>query len=658
MRRKVIIIGCLFVSSILCAYGSSTGQSKKDIKTYETAVILMNEGKYKESLPLLKGLVSSNKEFVDASWTLAELYGRMCDDEKQIATLVKVANPKMPRYYNSVMRLAAAYHEQCDYDNAIKTYQLIPNSELTYFKRAQAAIRECEEALELKQQPVPFNFRNMGTAINTEFDEYWPSLTADENYFSITRKLNKRQGQSDFAKGIHEDVFLSKRAGGQWQTAENVGNSINTISNEGAQSISLDGRYMFFVACDRQSGLGGCDIYYSIREGDHWSPAMNCGAPVNSRHWDTSPSFSPTGDELYFASTRPGGQGKCDIWKCKVTVQADGKLKFSDPVNLGPTINTKEDELSPFIHADNQTLYYSSKGLKGLGDYDIFVAYKDGKGGWTTPKNVGYPINTCKAETGFAVNAYGDKAYFSSDGQEKNWKGREIYELTLAEGNAAPAKKMKFTTGKILDAEKKQPIQATIDVYGLKSNKTIFRSVSDKANGEFIACVPSDEEYGVNVSKKGYLFFSDNSDKESHGGIKEAKSSKKQVDLTQNNNVELDKIEVGKKITLKNIFFDFDKSTLKKESHFELNRVAQFMRENPTVKIMLCGHTDYKGTKEYNMTLSNDRAKAAYDYLVKKGVPPTRLQYKGFGAEQPIADNKTDEGRALNRRTEILITGK
>lgn len=658
MKRKVIIIGCLFMSSILSAYGSSTGQSKKDIKTYETAVILMNEGKYKEALPLLKGLVSSNKEFVDASWTLAELYQRMCDDEKQIATLAKVANPKMPRYYNSVMRLAEAYHGQCDYDNAIKTYQLIPSTETTYFKRAQAAIKECEDALDLKAEPVPFNFRNMGNAINTEFDEYWPSLTADEGYFSLTRKLNKRQGQSDFGRGIHEDIYLSKRENGEWLTAQNVGNAINTISNEGAQSISLDGRYMFFVACDRQGGLGGCDIYYSIHEGDHWSPAMNCGAPVNTRYWETSPSLSPTGDVLYFASTRPNGQGKCDIWECKVEIMADGKLKFSDPKNLGPTINTKEDELSPFIHADNQTLYFSSKGRKGLGGYDIFVTYKDGKGGWTTPKNIGYPINTCKDETGFVVNAYGDKAYFSSDGQERNWKGRDIYELTLAEGNPKPAKKMKFATGKIMDADKKKPIQATIDVYGLKSNKTIFRSVSDLSSGEFIACVPSDEEYGVNVSKKGYLFFSDNSDSESRGGIKNAKNSTKKVDLTQSDNVILEKIEVGKKITLKNIFFDFDKSTLKKESHFELNRVAQFMRENPTVKIMLCGHTDYKGTKEYNMTLSNDRAKAAYDYLVKKGVPPTRLQYKGFGAEQPIADNKTDEGRALNRRTEILITGK
>ncbi len=651
MKRIIIAI----LLSAFCA--TMWGQSKKDIKTYETAVILMNEGKYKESLPLLKGLVSSNKEFVDASWTLAELYARMCDSEKQIATLVNVAKPKMPRYYNSVMRLASAYHGLCDYTNAIKQYELIPSTETTYYKRAQAGIKECEDALELKQEPVPFNFRNMGNAINTEFDEYWPSLTANEGYFSLTRKLNKRQGQSDFGRGIHEDIYLSKREDGVWGTAQNVGQSINSIGNEGAQSISLDGRYMFFVACDRQGGMGGCDIYYSIHEGKGWTPAINCGAPVNTRHWETSPSLSPTGDVLYFASTRPNGQGKCDIWACRVEIQQDGRLKFSEPVNLGPTVNTPEDELSPFIHADNHTLYFSSKGRKGMGGHDIFVTYRDEKGKWSTPKNIGYPINTCKDETGFVVNAYGDKAYFSSDGQEKNWKGRDIYELTLAEGNMRPAQKMKYATGKIVDADKKQPMQATIDVYGTTSNRTIFRSVSDKESGEFIACVPSDEEYGVNVSKKGYLFFSDNFGGSSKSEGNTNKSSKK-VDLTKDNNVRLEKIEVGKKITLKNIFFDFDKATLKKASHFELNRVAQFMKENPTVRIKLCGHTDYKGTKEYNMTLSNDRAKAAYEYLVKKGVPTNRLEYQGFGAEQPIADNKTDAGRALNRRTEILIIGK
>lgn len=640
-----------FIILLLFSTTSLFSQNKKEIKSYETAVLLINEGKYKEALPILKELIRNNKEFIDASWTLSDLYGKMCNDEKRIATLQYIAKPNLPRYHNTLNRLATAYHQTCNYEMAIETYKMIPQSESTFYKRAIIGIKQCEEALELVATPVPFNCKNMGTNINTVFDDYWPSITADESFFSTTVKLNKRQGESEFSKAIHEDIFLSRKANGVWQKTKNVGDAMNTMGNEGAQSISLDSRYMFFVACDRSTGLGGCDIYYSIRQGDGWSPAVNAGAPLNTRHWETYPTLSPTGDELYFASNRPGGQGKSDIWKCKVQILPDGKLKFSDPVNLGPTVNTAEDELSPFIHADNHTLYFSSKGRKGLGGYDVFVTYKDGKGGWTTPKNMGYPINTCKDEIGFVVNAWGDKAYFSSDGQEKNGMGRDIYEMKFEEGNYTPAKKMKFATGKIVDATTNQPIQATIDVFSVEKNEMVFRSVSDKKTGDFIACVPENEEYGVNVSKKGYLFYSDNF------AAKE-KMTLKKADLSKSDKVELDKIEVGKKMTLRNIFFDFDKATLKKQSNIELNHVVQFMKENPTVRIELSGHTDAKGSAEYNMTLSNERAKAAMEYLAKKGVPRERMEYKGYGKTQPVADNKTDAGRALNRRTEIKIIAK
>ncbi len=646
MKLKYKFIPLLI--SFLCSSVLLSAQSKKEIASYEQAVILMNQGKYNEAVPILRNLIRNNKEYIDASWTLSDLYGKMCNDEKRISTLVYIARPNMPRYANTLLRLGQAYHQTCNYEMALETYKKIPKESTTFYNRAAVKIKECEDAMEIMQHPVPFEFKNMGSNINTRFDDYWPSITADERYFSTTIKLNKLQGQSEFGRGIHEDIYLSKKENGVWQKTQNVGSSMNTIGNEGAQSISLDGRYMFFVACDRREGAGGCDIYYSIHEGDKWSQAINAGGPLNTRYWETCPSLSPTGDELYFASNRPGGVGKTDIWKCKVEVQPNGYLKFSEPVNLGKTINTDEDELSPFIHADNQTLYFSSKGRKGMGGYDVFVSYKNGDG-WTEPKNMGYPINTCREEIGFVVNAAGDKAYFSSDGQEKNGQGRDIYELKLNDANNRPKNKMKYATGKILDATTHKPIQATIDVFSVETNKMVFRSVSDKATGEFIACVPENEEYGVNVSKKGYMFYSDNFAAKENIKI-ESKEGK--------NNLGLDKIEVGKKMTLKNIFFDFDKATLKKQSYIELNHVVKFMKENPTVRIQLSGHTDSKGSAEYNMTLSNDRAKAALEYLASKGVPRQRMEYKGYGKTQPIADNKTDAGRAINRRTEILIIGK
>lgn len=633
---------------LLCASvnGANPTASKKEIKNYETAVILMNEGKYKEALPMLNKLTYENSKFVEAYWTLAELHTKMGNQEKRIATLKKVAKEKAPRYQNTVMRLAAAYHENCDYENAVKTYQLIPESKSTFYTRAKAGIKQCNDAMNLMRHPVPFDAKNMGANINTEFDDYWPSITADEGWFSTTVKVGKREGESGFGRNVHEDIFISKKAGDNtWAPIKNAGKAMNTMNNEGAQSLSLDSRYLFFVACDRRNGSGGCDIYYSIRQGDDWSNAINPGTPLNTQHWETCPSLSPTGDELYFASNRPGGKGKSDIWKCKVSIEENGMLKFSDPVNLGGDINTAEDEFSPFIHADNHTLFFSSKGRTGMGGYDIFVSYKKENDGWEEPRNIGHPINTCKDEIGFVVNANGDKAYYSSDGQENNMRGRDIYEIRLQEGNYRPRKKMKYAKGKILDAETHQPMQAKIDIFSIKSNEPTFRSVSDKSNGEFVACVPEDEDFGVHVSKKGYLFHSD------YFANRDTLNFEKR-------GVSLDKIEVGKKIILKNIFFDFDKTTLKKESYQELNRLVTFLRENPTVCIELSGHTDSKGKHDYNITLSENRALVAYNYLMKKGIPAKRLTHKGYGPDKPIASNNTDKGRAMNRRTEITITKK
>lgn len=642
--KRIIYIFCTLLFAV-SSFAQSQYASKKDLKEYDTAVLLMNEGKYKEALPKFQALVRSNKEFVDASWSLAELYGKMGNPAKKLSTLEAIAKPKMPRYYNTLNRLGKAYHEECMYEKAIATYSLVPPKEQTYYKMAQAAIKQCQDGIELASAPVPFVFKNMGPNINTEYDDYWPSITADESYFSTTVKVGRLEGESDFGKGVHEDIFISKQLPqGGYSKIQNIGSAMNTMSNEGAQCFSLDGRYMFFIACGRSDGIGACDIYYSIREGNKWGKAINPGAPLNSRHWETYPSLSPTGEYLYFASNRPGGLGKSDIWRCKVTIKDNGLLEFSAPENLGKPINTAEDELSPFIHADDHTLFFSSKGMKGLGKYDIFVSYRDDEGKWSEPKNLGYPLNSCRDEIGFVMNAKGDKAYYSSDGQEDNKKGREIYEINLTKTDVKPMKSMKYTRGKIVEEETGKPIQTKIEVYSIKNRQKVFTSVSDKSTGEFVSCMPEDEEVGVNVNKRGYMLISEHFDKG-----KDAKFEK---------GTTLEKIEVGKKITLKNIFFDFDKATLKQVSYIELNNLISFLKTNPTVRIRLCGHTDSKGNAEYNKILSSNRAKAAYDYLVSKGIKADRLEHVGYGKDQPIADNKTEEGRAMNRRTEFIVIGK
>jgi outer membrane protein OmpA-like peptidoglycan-associated protein len=428
---------------------------------------------------------------------------------------------------------------------------------------------------------------------------------------------------------------------GEWSKSESLGAPTNTAQNEGAQSFSVDGRYMFFVACDRSTSHGGCDIYYSIRKGTQWSLAINPGRPLNSQYWESTPSFSPAGDEIYFSSNRPGGKGNQEIWVSKVTIMENGRLAFSTPTNLGAPVNTTEDEFSPFIHADNKTLYFSSTGHLGLGGYDIYYARKNPDRTFMTPRNIGYPINTHRDEQGFCVNAQGDKAYLSSNGIINNGRGKDIYEISLPE--ALRPERMDFFDGRVYDSKTKRAIQAHIEVFKLKEDESVFQSVSDEITGDFQAYLPVSEEYGYNIHKKDYMFMS--------GKLEQRDSLHKKRKI-----INLSEIAIGEKVTLNNIFFDFDKASLQQNSYAELKRVAQFLKRNPKVSIELAGHTDIIGSRAYNLQLSKERAKAVYDYMIKIGVPTRRLSFKGYGPDKPIASNDTESGRALNRRTEVVIT--
>jgi outer membrane protein OmpA-like peptidoglycan-associated protein len=611
-------------------------------KAYQQGLNDVKVGRYKEALDAFRDAILKDKYFVEAYWQMSEVYKTMGNETLRMSTLQRATTTNFPNQYQTFLRLGVAQYENGLYPEALKSFNSIKAEEKTI--RIQEWIEKCEVAIDLKDKPIPFNPKNLGPLLNTIYDDYWPSITADEQMMSTTVMYGKLPGSS-VTMGIHEEIYHSEKVNGKWTASQNIGAPLNTPGNEGSQTFSVDGRYMFFVACDRRTGLGGCDIYYSIKTGDKWSEPINPGEPLNTKNWETTPSYSASGDELYFSSNRPGGQGKNDIWKCKVTITEDGTLTFSHPVNLGHPINTKEDEISPFIHADNKTLYFSSTGHPGLGGYDVFISRRTSEiGKWSTPINIGYPLNTHKDEIGFVVNARGNNAYFSSDGIDKNGRGKDIYEIELYE--AIRPEPVRYFKGKIFDYDSNTPIQAHVELYRLEDDVVVYESVSDAQTGEFLASLPADKEYGLNVNKKSYLFHSGNF------GINDT------IQVKLNQNIALPKIEEGRSIILKNVFFDFDLYTLKPESKAELDRLYIFLRENSTVHIELAGHTDSKGPYEHNITLSLNRAKVVYDYLVKKGIHQSRLTYIGYGPDRPIATNATDEGRALNRRTEAVITRK
>ncbi|MGE5419538.1 MAG: OmpA family protein [Chloroflexota bacterium] len=499
-------------------------------------------------------------------------------------------------------------------------------------KIASYNISNCEFAIEALKNPVLFNPESAGPGINTTDDEYWPSITADGGTLIFTRQQVHKENP-----GLsQEDFYVSIYNNNAWQLAVNAGAPLNTRQNEGAQSLSSDGRYMYFTACDRQGGMGSCDLYFSRYYDGKWSQPSNLGPPVNTRFWESQPSISADGHTLYFSSSRPGGCGGKDIW---ISHQNE-KGVWSKPVNPGYTINTEGDEMSPFIHFDGKTLYFSSDGRIGMGGFDIFRTTLRNDSTWEDPQNLGYPINTYNDETGLIIGADGSKAYFSSI-RDKNY-GKDIFYFDLYE-SARPTP-VSYIKGKVYDKTTGKLIKADYELTNLSDGNSLLKNSTD-GSGEFLVCLPSGHNYGINVSKTGYLFYSENFLFEGQHTIAEPFIK----------NINLSPIKVGEKMQLSNIFYEVDSWELKKESMSELSNLVNLLNSNQNIVVEIGGYTDATGTDEYNVALSEKRALSVVDYLVSKGISAERLRYKGYGNADPIGDNITTEGRRLNRRTEAKI---
>jgi outer membrane protein OmpA-like peptidoglycan-associated protein len=425
---------------------------------------------------------------------------------------------------------------------------------------------------------------------------------------------------------------------GNWGKAFPLVGKINSPDyNVGAQNISQDGEWLVFTGCDFPQGQGSCDIYISYLTKNGWSEPQNLGRNVNSEFWESTPSLSPDKRDLYFSSNRTGGFGGKDIWVCHRTETG----RWSEPENLGPDINTSGDESTPFIHADNQTLFFNSNGLSCYSEKpDLFVTRKLADGKWGKPENLGYPINTIDDEGSMIVDADGKTAYYSSDKIDTKG-GLDIYTFELRE-DLRPLKTL-WAKGKVYDNKTKAGLPSTVVLTDVNTRQTVSKLQTDE-DGNYLITLPVGKDYAFNVHRKGYLFYSQNYN------MKNISS-----DSVFNVDIPLEPIEANAKVILKNVFFDTKKTDLKSESITELDNVVKLMNENPNMKILISGFTDNIGKPADNLKLSTGRAVAVVNYLVSKGVNNSRLSFKGFGETKPIASNNTEEGRAMNRRTELTV---
>lgn len=632
----------------------------------------MGEFEYRYALPYYLKAYEFNPDNAELNYKIAKTYLHSNNKTKSLNHSLKALN--LNPHVASDLRfvLARGYHLNADWDKAMEEYKKYRNTldekkEQEQIRYVMKLIGECINGKELVKNPVRVFIDNPGTAVNSKYPDYAPVITADGGTMMFT---SRRDGglslDADAGDGMfYEDIYVTTRSENGWTPVKNMGKPINTEDHDATIGLSPDGSRLLIYKDEK-----GGDLFYCTLSGETWSKPEKFDKNINTGYHESSACYSPDGKVLYFVSDRPDlSLGGRDIF----TSTLNEKGKWSDPVNIGAVINTPYDEESVFMHPDGKTLYFSSKGHSTMGAHDIFkTVFENGK--WTKPENLGYPINTPDDDVFFVLSASGREGYYSSfrpDGVGE----KDIYMITFlgpekpvmlaSEDNLLASlsgavrervieptvevttAKVTLLRGVITDAITTEPLEAEIELIDNAKNQVLAVFRSNSTTGKYLVSLPSGKNYGIAVKKEGYLFHSENFDIPALADYQEVQKD-----------IPLKNIAVGSKIVLRNIFFDFDKSTLRSESTSELERLIKLLQDVPSMRIEISGHTDNKGADEYNLKLSESRAKTVVEYLVEKGIDKSRLESAGYGESQPMATNDTEEGRQENRRTEFKILSR
>lgn len=630
---------------------------------------------FKQARPFLEKAQEFNPNNASLNYMLGVIAFNLNPQSPEAAKyLEKAISLNGPIPEDASFFLGWANQFQLKWDEAIRYYQVQLNflnkdgkKNAVYLEDVTKKINECKSGKLQMANPQRIFVDNLGPTINTSYPEYSAFISADESMMVLTsRRENSTGGKIDEAdKWPFEDLYQSFRQNGKWTGAKNFGAIVNSEEHDATAGLSGDGNTMFIFKFKEKDGG---DIYESNLVGNAWSKPEHLNKNINSKDHESSVSLSYDGKRLYFISDRDGGLGDRDIYYS----DKDAKGEWGPAINAGPVLNTKYAEESVFMHPDGKTIYFSSKGHANMGGFDVFKSVFE-NGRWTEPENLGYPINGPDDDVFFVISGSGHHGYFAS-AKQGGFGDKDIYKITFlgpekaplmmnednllasvtapvsefkAEKIASSGPKMTILKGVITDEQTKQPLEATIELVDNTKNEVIAVFKSNSTTGKYLVSLPSGKNYGIAVKKEGYLFHSENFDLPVTANFQEVEK-----------NIELKKIDIGKTITLRNIFFDFDKSTIRPESANELDRLIKLLSENPTIKIELGSHTDSKGSDDYNQKLSQSRSQSVVTYLIGKGISGDRLSAKGYGETVPVSTNDTDEGRQLNRRTDFKILSK
>jgi len=640
MIRSLSICWLLFFSvCALFAQQKPLGtESEKARKLYEESAFLLTARKFDQAIANLNKALERDPNFAEAHFRLARTYDVLRQEKEAVLHYEKslALKPAFGPFVDANVTVGKYYLNRGEYGKAkgyFEKYLAQKPAKPTHLETATKGVATCDYAENALKSPLSYQAKPLSPTVNAFALQYFPVLTVDQQTLIFTaRNLSGRDND--------ENIYVSFRQGEDWSAPASISPNINTAENEGTCSISADGRTLVFTSCQGRQSFGSCDLFVSYKIGNEWVEPINMGPKINTYSWESQPSLSADGRTLFFVSDRRGGYGRRDIWMSKLG--EDGQ--WGAPTNLGNTVNTTDDDLSPFLHANGTTLFFSSQGHLGMGGYDLFFSeWKNGS--WTTPENLGYPINTHEDQVSLFVTADGEKAYYSLEKAEGDRRvSAVLHEFQMPAALAQKYNRSDYLKGKVFDARTKQPLNARIEVYNIVTNQMESTVQSDRKSGEYVSVLTEGTEYALYINKEGYLFKSLSFD-----------FSQKKAFEPMILDIYLEPIQSGAKEILKNIFFQTAKYELELKSQTELDKIVSFLNRNPDLTLEISGHTDDVGKDEDNMVLSKKRAQALFDYLIKAGIPKQRIRFQGYGETKPVAPNDTEANRQLNRRIELKV---
>ncbi len=576
--------------------------------------------RYDQVLPLLRQYVKNfgvQNFYKDTHllWRLGQLYEKRGEQEMAIALYRLVL-----KHHRSDVRKVTSHYDSLEQNTKDYYVPLDYYYELVEYRKSIATF-----------QPPRGVYINMGNAINSEYADYGPTLSDENEMFIYTSKRNVNY--LGMETKVNEDLFYSKQNNGYWEEAKSFGKPINSQYNEGSACLSRDGKTLYFARCESPDGMGNCDLYMaSMQEDGTWGQIRNLGANVNSEAWDSQPTLSSNEDTLYFASDRLGGFGLSDIY---YTYKTKGG-NWAKAKNLGPVVNTRESEVSPFFHPLYQVLYFSSRGqLYNFGDFDIYKTYKV-QGHWQEPRNIGPLVNGRGSEYYFTIDAASKNLYYARS-EADDIENLDLFSFPLPmEAHPLAVTKVE---GILTDSVTRKPLSGIVSVVDLENGIEIS-SKYIRPDGTF--------EFDL-IDKSRYMILIQSAD---------FFTIERELSLEQDTafQVMTTLIDYSVPMVFKNIEFEQNQSNIIEEMKPILDEVAMFMIDHPSYRLEIAGHTDSFGDPDFNLSLSQDRAEAIKRYIERQvNIGNERIDAIGYGSRKPLREEKTEEDRRLNRRVEFTI---